>query len=161
MNRRFHGDRSGVTGFFEDIPALALVIFSMVVYLSLMNTVVEKAAVRSEAADFGREINEFMRQVRSSGALTHEGVTGLFDAHKVAALSMENLTGYIQVDYEYSISIRDVSGYPMDYSNYVETSRVVDGQRFQGGRFVAIGSAAIWVSDEEVHSAVLEVAIWR
>ena len=158
--RRFRSDKGGTTGFFEDLPALAVVIMSFVIYISLMNSVLESSTKTQGELDFSYEVNEFLRSLRSAGCLTHNGVTGLFDYQKVMHLTVENLTREIDVDYDYRVEIMDVSGYYMNYSKSVNTSSVEEGQRFEKGMWVGVSSAAIWVSDEEVHSARVVVTIW-
>lgn len=161
LHRKLARDKNGVTGFFEDLPALAVVLMVFVIYLSLLGGVMDRSTEHHQTINFNEELNEFITQFRSASCLTHDGITGLFDAHKVMALSLDNLTKEIQVDYDSRIEIRDTSGYYMNYSRTLNTTTIQEEERFSMGKGVGITAVSIWVSDEEIHSARVVITIWK
>lgn len=160
------GKKEGSTGFFEDIPTMILVILTVVMFFALAFSIVQTSFKDRTSTSLGEEVMDFMVQLRGYSGLTHNGVEGLYDAHKVRGLSLENVTkdlwsNYDLENYEFSIAVLDVSGYHFNCSRSITTDQYNSTHYLEVGRAVVTTGVSIWVSDEEIHAARMEVAIWK
>ena len=152
---------SGTAGFFEDIPALIIVILTFVLFIGLAASIFQSTLETREYDTFAQEVNNFIEKVRGYEGLTHSGIVGLFDAHKVRNITASYIKRDLRPDYDFSITILDVSGYPFNCSMNLSSEEWNPDRGLEVGKSVACTSVAIWVSDEEIHAAKMVVAIWK
>lgn len=151
----------GSTGFFEDLPAMVIVILTFVLFIGLATNIFNTTTKSRDFQNFAQEVNNFIEALRAYDGLTHSGIVGLFDAHKVRSLSAENISRDLKPDYNFTIEIIDISGYPFNCSRKITNGIWYPEKWLEMGRSVGYTSVAIWVSDEEIHAAKMVVTIWR
>ena len=156
----------GSTGFFEDLPAMVIVIITVVMFFSLTFNVLQTSFEDRKAISISEKAMDFTVQLRGYQNLTHENIEGLYDAHKVRDLGVENITRDIWPTYgsegfEFSIQIIDVSSYHFNCSRTLATQEWNNTRGLLIGKAVVSTGIAIWVSDEEIHGARMVVTIWK
>jgi len=162
MKRKIN-DR-GVVGFYEDVPALLIVVVATVIFLASIYSAVNRHGQRTEISDFEREAVEFAEGVRASPLLLYEDNVGQFDATKVQYLDSENLTlSFDHPDFYYRVELIDVSNYSVKYNQ--TWSREPDfnftEEHYEEGRKVIHLSVTIVVDTDEIHPARLRVEVWK
>jgi len=163
--RRFRSDKYGVTGFFEDIPALIVVVIGVAIFLASMINAFANYTNRQyeEKPETGQRLLE---TILSYPGMKREGYKdGTFDLGKLRNLTDDRLKREIVTDLEYEIYIRDVSDYP-DRENFTfNTSRPPSGGT--GFRYTYFYPINIFTSMEEfqkqtnIHGGVLRLTVWR
>ncbi len=157
-------DDKAVVGFYEDVPALLIVVVGTVIFLSSLYATLERYDRGKEISDFETEAIEFAEGVRASPLLTYQNRIGQFDASKVQGLNSENLTrSFSNPDFHYRVILTDVSNYTYKYNktwssepdyNFTEAS-------YEKGRKVIDLSVNIVVDTNEIHPARLRVEVWE
>ncbi|MBS3816430.1 MAG: hypothetical protein KGY76_02580 [Candidatus Thermoplasmatota archaeon] len=157
-------DDEGVIGFYEDVPALLIVVVGTLIFLASMYSAIERHDESSTHSEFEREAIEFAEGVRASERLLYKDRIGQFDASKVEGLNSENLTrSFNNPDFYYKVTLTDVSNYSVRYnktwrkepdSNFTEES-------YEKGRKVILLSVNIVVDSDEIHPARLRVEVWE
>ncbi|MFP4608508.1 MAG: hypothetical protein ACLFNY_02890, partial [Candidatus Aenigmatarchaeota archaeon] len=110
-------DDRGVVGFYEDVPALLIVVVATVIFLGSMYSAVQRHGQKSSVSDFERDAIEFAEAVKASPLLLYESNVGQFDATKVQYIGSENLTQSLNYpDFYYRITLADVSNYSIRYN---------------------------------------------
>ena len=127
-------NRRGVAGFFEDIPALIVVVLGVGIFLASMI----KAFTYYQTSQYENEPEEEAQRLFeafiSYPALKREGYKdGTFDVGKLRNLTMEQLKRDIYTDYEYWIYIKDVSFYPNQKGFVFNTSLPLGAYLFSLG----------------------------
>ena len=153
--------KAGVSGFFEEIPALMLVTVAIAVFLF--------TAIHGYGNYLdGKENDQMMENARflslsikDCEALVHDE-TGTLNSAKVAALDIDTLRAKYDpgaLGYDYQVSIMDKSTYPsaLNYTKSVSTVAVPEGE----STYSTTAPISIWVSASEVHQGLLIVTIWR
>ncbi len=157
-------DDKGVVGFYEDVPALLIVVVATVIFLASIYSAIGRHEQKTSISDFEREALEFADAVRSSPLLLHEGEVGRFDATKIQGLESENLTRSLNYpDFFYRVEITDVSNYSVRYNQTWsrEPEHNFTAEDYQEGRKVIYLSVNIVVDTNEVHTARMRVEVWR
>ena len=163
--RRLSLDKNAVTGFFEDIPALIVVVIGVAIFLTSMINAFANYTNRQyeEKPETGQRLLE---TIISYPGIKREGYKdGTFDLGKLRNLTDERLKRDIVTDLEYEIYIRDVSDYP-DRENFTfnTSSPPAGGTEF---RFTYYYPINIFTSMEEfqkqtnIHGGVLRLTVWR
>jgi len=154
----------GVVGFYEDVPALLIVVVGTVIFLSSLYAAIGRYDRRKDISDFEREAIEFAEAVRASPILTHENRIGQFDASKVQGLDSENFTrSFNDPDFHFRVTLTDVSNYSYQYNKtwVNEPEYNLTEESYEKGRKVVHLSVNIVVDTDEIHPARLRVEVWK
>ncbi|MEW5761106.1 MAG: hypothetical protein AB1779_10120 [Candidatus Thermoplasmatota archaeon] len=156
-------ERTGVIGFFEDIPALIVITIALGIFFVGALTAYTTHTRYQEHADFIRDGYKFSKSIRNYDGLKYDlnPQDSVFYAPKVTTLSVKNITNDLNVKYNFLIQINDVSDYPKKYSIEIKTSPIPETKSLKVGKTVVSSSVCILVSENEIHPAILTVAIWR
>lgn len=158
---RLQGDRRAAAGFFEDLPALVVVVVATSLFLGFVIGTY-RTYLREEAhSSFTENVRSFARKARSCPVWLHDGVPGLFDAHAMVETSLWNLSRELRFpDYSVRITISDLADYPVHYNASLE--RLVKGPdaKLRYGTVVLVLPVALWVTDDEVHAGRMTVEGW-
>ncbi|MEF8874173.1 MAG: hypothetical protein V5A88_05825 [Candidatus Thermoplasmatota archaeon] len=162
MKRKMN--EKGVVGFYEDVPALLIVVVATVIFLASIFSAVNRHSEKSSISDFEREAVEFAEGVRTSPLLLYEDNVGQFDATKVRYLDSENLTrSFNHPDFYYRVELTDVSNYSVKYNRTwsKEPDFNFTKENYEKGRKVIHLSVNIVVDTDEIHPAKLRVEVWK
>ena len=147
----------GVTGFFEEIFLFAVVIL---IFLSTLYTVVYFGSLRAEREKYielYENVDKFAQSFLGYKKIIRSGTIGLFDYHKLRSITYENIKEDLQPIFNFSIKIVDVSEYPVKY-NYTYGNETNASYAYYN--IMVKYPANIWVSEEEIHVAMVEVRGW-
>ncbi len=147
----------GVTGFFEEIFLFAVVIL---IFLSTLYTVLYFGSLRAEREKYielYENVDKFAQSFLGYKKIIRSGTIGLFDYHKLRAITYENIREDLQPAFNFSIKIIDVSEYPVKY-NYTYGNETNASYAYYS--IMVKYPANIWVSEEEIHVAMVEVRGW-
>lgn len=151
----------GVAGFFEDLPALIVVIIGFGIFLlSIVNAFVAYQA-QQDSFRMHQENKEFAQAIRSYDKLTYNFMEGVFSGDKILDISDETLESDFNPDalgYDYRLIINDVSNYPNGnlYKRTLQTS----SPPVESSKYTVTSSVTIRVG-EYYHPAQLIVTIWE
>ncbi len=154
--------RKGVSGFFEEIPALILATIGMSIFFITAIMAYSNYMGQQESQKFIDDADAFSKAVRNYKGLVYDAdghpLEGRFDAFKVPNLNVTNVTKDLNVKIKgrhYIVTIQDVSDYDKHYDISIESSSREGTRRTQ-----VISTAMIRVSDDESHLARLTTVIW-
>jgi len=152
----------GVAGFFEDIPALIVVIIGFGIFLlSMVNAFVAYQA-QQNSFRMHQENVEFSQAIRSYDKLTYNNMEGVFQGEKILNTStwgkIKNDFHPVALGYDYRIIINDVSDYPDKFlfKKNFQTSPPPS----RTSKYTVTSSVVINVG-EFYHPAQLIVTIWE
>ena len=159
--------KDAVAGFFEDIPALMVVVIGVTIFLASMINAFMNYSVR-QYEDDPQEGQKLLEAIVSYPGLIKDGYKdGTFDRGKLRNLSIEDLERDIFTDFDYEIYVEDVSDYP-DRENFTfNTSKVPDADENVEFRLRLIYPVNIFTSIEPhqqqtcIHGAVLRITLWK
>jgi len=154
-----------VAGYFEDIPALIVVLIGVGIFLaSVINAFVHYTSRQYiSEPDEGQRLLE---NVLSYHRIKRDGYKdGTFDRDKLRNITVERFERDILTELEYEIRIKDVSDYP-DRENF--TWRTAPGPGDDADlHLVYTYPVNIFTSTElhqtqtTIHGAVLRLSVWR
>jgi len=161
------GRKDAVAGFFEDIPALMVVVIGVTIFMASMINAFMNYSVR-QYEDDPQEGQKLLEVIIAYPGLIKDGYKdGTFDRGKLRNLTIEDLEKDIFTDFNYEIFIEDVSDYP-DKENFTfNTSNVPGLDEDVEFRIRVIYPVNIYTSIEPhqrqtcIHGAVLRVTLWR
>jgi hypothetical protein len=151
----------GVAGFFEDIPALIVVIIGFGIFLlSMVNAFV---AYQSQQNSFRmhQESVEFSQAIRGYDRLTYNSMEGVFLGDNILNLSdikIKNDFHPNSLNFNYLVIIKDVSDYP-DSHKYIRNFDTSDVP--QRTSIYTVSSSVVIVVGDNYHAAQLIVMIWE
>jgi len=168
-------NRRGVTGFFEDIPALMVVTIGLFLFvLSLVHLVGTFASARDDF-NMKRDGYLLMENIKSyedilvNASYTKEYNAGRFDADKLDRLTDSKIEGHLHIGknytYRYNIEIKDFTGV-----SYVgKNINKVSGRIWSYGEIVPSDvvkvvyntTVAIRHGIFDYHVGYLKITIWR
>ncbi len=159
--------KDAVAGFFEDIPALMVVVIGVTIFFaSMINAFMNYSVTQFE--DDPQEGQKLLEAIISYSGLTKDGYKdGTFDRGKLRNLTIEDLERDIFTEFEYEIYVEDVSDYP-DRENYTfNTSKVPGVHENVEFRLRIIYPVNIYTSIEPhhrqtcLHGAFLRITLWK
>lgn len=157
---------NGVAAFVEDIPALIVVIVAMGAFTAAcIGGYSSWVSARADSAMTERAY-EFLYEVRSCGALVHNGNSGVFDAQRLMTVNetfIRDVYNVSVLSFNYRITVLDVSGYDAGkcYNRMFTGRDDIYGAADPVSRYSAGTSIVIWVDETEIHAAQLYVSLWR
>ncbi len=156
--------RRGVAGFFEEIPAAAVAIISLLLFFSGVLIALTNYSNRQQSSQFSQEAQTFLEGLLGYANLTYRGQNGIFDMFAMMALTVNNLTYDFHPSYQFSVTVTDTSLYPVHYDISLSTSQFPSNpSSLQNGWVKDSTSVTIWVPNfgqDEYHAATLTVVIW-
>jgi hypothetical protein len=151
----------GVSGFFEDIPTLIVVIIGFGIFLlSLVNAFVGYQA-QQDTFKMHQENLGFMEAIRAYDKFTYNSMEGVFHGDKIIQIPEDTIRTDFNPDalgYDYRIIINDVSDYPD--SNLHKVSFQTATPPPEGSKYTSVSSVIIKIH-EHYHAAQLIVTIWK
>ncbi len=158
-------DDKGAIGFFEDIPALLIVMIGTLIFLGGVYSALQGYQRNGKVSEFEEDATQLAVTIRSCPLLLYKDQVGQFDATKVIGLNSENLTRDLHPKNKtyYKIILIDQSDYNIKYNKTWsrEPKNGFDNYSFELGKRVIQSSVDIVVSEDEVHAATLLVKVWR
>lgn len=162
---RFCKDRAGVAGYFEDIPALIVVIVGLGIFMASVTNAFVYYTGRQyvDEPDEGRRL---LDNVLSYHGIKRNGYKdGTFDRAKLRNITIDRIKRDILTELEFRIYIEDVSDYP-DRENFTfETSPGTGGDlyffltyRYPVNIFTSLD---MHQTQTAIHPAVLTLSVWR
>jgi hypothetical protein len=180
----------GVSGFFEDIPALTVVTIALGMFISAAAFATVQHRKQANAIESSYKFFDIMKTLRTYDGLCYieEGsanrLEGFFDAHKVYYLSVGNMSKEIPdlggvppnnpdvPDYmktssndakvkEWQLIIQDFSTYPFRYTKEVNNSMDIEAANKRPNRDIYQTSVDIRVTDEEIHIAKMTFTVFQ
>ena len=163
----FSGRKDAVAGFFEDIPALMVVVIGVTIFLASMINAFMNYSVR-QYDDDPQEGQKLLEAIIAHPGLVKDGYKdGTFDRGKLRNLTIEDIEKDIFTEFNYEIFIEDVSDYP-DRENFnFNTSNLSDIDEDVEFRLRIIYPVNIYTSIEQhqrqtcIHGAVLSITLWK
>ncbi len=156
--------RRGVAGFFEEIPAAAVAIISLLLFFSGVLIALTNYSNRQQSSQFSQEAQTFLEGLLGYANLTYRGQNGVFDMFAMMALTVNNLTYDFHPSYQFSVTVTDTSLYRVHYDISLATSQFPSNpSSLQNGWVKDSTSVTIWVPNfgqDEYHAATLTVVIW-
>lgn len=151
----------GVAGFFEDIPALIVVIIGFGIFLLSIVSAFISYQTQQESFRMHQESVEFMEAIRIYDKITYDSKEGIFHGDSIQTITNETLKTDFHPDalgYEYRIIINDVSDYPN--KNIYKKSFQTSAPPSSSSKYTITSSVVIKVG-EYYHAAQLIVTIWE
>lgn len=160
LQLRLFGEDEGVSGFFEDIPALIVVILGFGIFLASIANAFVTYQAQQDSFRMHEKSLEFTRAIRGYDKLTYNYMEGIFEGKKLLGISNETIEEDFNPDrlgYDYRIIVNDVSDYPN--SNLYVKSFQTSSLHLKSSKYTIASSVVIKV-EEHYHSAQLIVTIW-
>lgn len=153
--------KRAVGSFFEEIPALFLVVVSIALLISSLFVTSARYNQQNTTTNFFQQGYTFMEEIRSYKNLTYQNEPGIFNVYAMGNLTRQNITYDLHPMFGYYINITDVSGYHVKYNHTVYSSPIPKNTLGLKYGIVTVSSTVdIWVSPTEIHLAKLTVTIW-
>ncbi len=152
-------DNRGIAGFFEDIPALIVVVIAIGMFTVIMVHAYAGYVAQQNALRMYEDCREFTQSIRTYDSLIYQSQEGMFDVQKMETLTNETLEydfNRTSLGFDYQILIRDVSDYPKPIVKSFGTFHIPPNI----GKITITSSINIRVSSDEIHAAQLIVTIW-
>jgi hypothetical protein len=159
--RKIYRNSKTVSGFFEDVPTLAIVIVGIALFLSAVVASYSAYLEHQHKIEFFNKAYKFANAVRAYDGLTYDGKEGVFECNKIIFLTSDNISRDLQPGYPFQIVIEDKSDYHIKYETNISTAKKYPAELMREGMQVIVLSINIWVSEEEVHPGRLIVTLWR
>ncbi|MDP7263945.1 MAG: hypothetical protein QGH39_00115 [Candidatus Thermoplasmatota archaeon] len=161
------GRKDAVAGFFEDLPALMVVVIGVTIFLASMINAFMNYSVRQYEND-PQDGQKLLEAIVSYPGLIKDGYKdGTFDRAKLRDLTIDDFERDIFTDFDYEIYIEDVSDYP-DRENYnFNTSKVSDIGEDVEFRLRITYPVNIYTSIDSnqrqtcIHGAFLRITLWK
>ncbi len=154
----------GTVGFYDEMPAFFIVTIAILIFFASSLQAFANYGDRREDISHLEDVQEFLRSVRTSGLLTHQGQSGLFEAGKILRLNADNVTRRMNIPDAafWRIVISDLGNYTLSFKTSVTDSYgEADPGTVVEYRGVLSSPVSIWVNDEEIHPGKLKVELWR
>jgi len=159
-------DRRGVAGFFEDIPALIVIVTGVGIFLSSMINAFTNYQNKQYEDEPEEETQILLESVISYSKLKRSGYKdGTFDLGKLRKMTSENLTRDIHSDFEYEVKVEDVSDYPDKQNFTFNTSEKPTGDV---DLIVSLHypiniytSTELHQKETSIHGAILTITMWK
>lgn len=155
----------GVAGFFEEIPAAAVVMVMLILFFSALFAGLKVHAEQLNSSNFASEAETFLVGLEGYKNLTYDDNLGVFEASKVSSITASNITYDFHPPFNYQVLIIDDSQFTQKYNQTVETAKL---PTVTAGLTVGLvrdsAPIDIWVPEltfDEYHTAVLQVTIWE
>lgn len=162
--RNLRRARRAVAGFFEEIPAAAVVIVALTLFTAALVGDLQAHNAEVTASDFSAQAETFLEDLVDYKNLTYLGQAGVFDSAKVVSLTMSNITYDFHPPFHYNVTIRDISNYTAKYGVMVGPQPPTNPGSLRIGLIHDQTTVVVWVptvSFDEYHTAVLSVVIWE
>ncbi|MEM3341376.1 MAG: hypothetical protein QW728_01650 [Thermoplasmata archaeon] len=183
-------NNKGVSGFFEDIPALIVVTIGIGMFFMSAAFAIYHHTRQTYDIETSFKYFDIIKTLRNYDGLCYieEGsanrLEGFFDAHKVYYLSVYNISkdipelagvspeSTVVPDYmkssddkikvrEWQLIIVDFSNYPYKYSKEVNNTADIEKARQRPNKEIFQTSVNIRVSDEEIHVAKMTFTVFQ
>lgn len=152
-------DNRGVAGFFEDIPALIIVVIAIGMFTVSAAHVYAGYVAQQNTLRMYDDCREFTQSIRTYDGLTYRSQEGMFDIQKIESLANETLEyafNRTSLGFDYQIIIRDVSDYPKPIMKSFGAFIIP----LDISKITITSSVNIRISNDEIHAAQLIVTIW-
>lgn len=154
-----------VAGFFEEIPAAAVVLVSLTLFSAALAGGLKAHNEQQAASNFSAQAESFLEGLVDYQNLTYLGQSGVFEAAKVVTLTVSNITYDFHPPFQYQVSVTDISNYTAKYATTLGTAPLPTLSTYlKVGEVRDSTTVDIWVPTVtfgEYHAAVLSVVIWE
>lgn len=115
-------DVEGIGGFFEDLPALMIVLIATSIFIVSMISTVMTYQKYTEKVYLQNNLDRFVNEMRNFGFLTLDEIEGRFYGERVNTLNEKNITDNfpsLTRNFNFSVIIDDRSSYKIKYETHV------------------------------------------